>query len=245
MAERRATILLAPAAAGKTAHVLALARGLAGMSGTPRVVVASHLQVRSAWRRLAETGGALGVRVQTFDQLYADCLSAAGHAYTELSDPVQYRLIRVILEGLPLAHYRPLVNRPGFVQLLQQLIGELKAAMVWLEQLAAAVAGPGLGDEPRLSELALIYAAYQAHLQERHWADRAGLAWLAAQALAERTPDRGRDWPLLAVDGFDHLTPVQLEMVRILAGRVGQTVVTLTGPGPRPGPAAGVGPPPL
>ena len=70
-------IYLAPAAAGKTAHVLARARGVV--------------------RCLAEIGGAatcgaIGVRVLTFDRLYAEVLDAAGEIYVELSDPVQYRL---------------------------------------------------------------------------------------------------------------------------------------------------------
>jgi ATP-dependent helicase/nuclease subunit A len=38
------------------------------------------------------------VRLLTFDRLYADCLLAAGEVYTELSEPVQYRLIRAIFD---------------------------------------------------------------------------------------------------------------------------------------------------
>jgi len=227
------SILIAPAAAGKTAYVLAAARSVArtwASTDTPRVVVATGLQVRAAWQRLAAAGGAFGVRLQTFDDLYADCLNAAGAVYTELSEPVQYRLIRVILETLPLAHYRPLVSRPGFVQLLQGLIGELKAGMIRPEELATAIAGPGLGNEPRLRELALVYAAYQAHLQAHRWTDRAGLGWLAVRALEVSAPELGRTWPLLAVDGFDNLTPLQLALLQTLSQRAHRTVVTLTGP---------------
>ena len=86
-----------------------------------------------------------------------------------------------------------------------------------------------LGDEPRLAELAQIYAAYQARLQAQGWADRAGLGWLAVEALEERAPDVGRDWPLVAVDGFDSFTPIQAALLKALAGRVGELVVTLTG----------------
>mgnify|MGYP000022350862 CR=1 FL=1 len=68
-----------------------------------------------------------------------------------------------------------------------------------------------------LGELAQIYAAYQARLQAQGWADRAGLGWLAVEALEERAPEVARDWPLLVVDGFDNFTSVQLAMLGVLA----------------------------
>lgn len=221
-------LYLAPAACGKTAYVLKRVRDTAyGLGATPRVVVPTHLQVRAWRRRLAEAGGAIGVRLLTFDRLYAECLNAAGEVYTELSEPVQYRLIRAIVDSLPLAHYAPLTDRPGFVQVLQELMGELKAARAWPEDFARAIVA--LGDEPRLRELAQVYAAYQDQLQAHSWADRAGLGWLAVEALGERAPDVARDWPLLVVDGFDNFTPVQLALLEALANRVGELIITLTG----------------
>ncbi len=219
---------LAPAAAGKTAYVLDLARDAArNLQATPRVVVPTHLQVRAWRRRLAEAGGSIGVRVVTFDRLYAECLNTAGEAYTELSEPVQYRLIRSVVDELALDHYVPLVGRPGFIQILERLIAELKAARIHPDDFARAV--DGMGGEPRLSELAQIYAAYQERLQIQGWADRAGLGWLAVEALEERAPRVACDWPLLVVDGFDSFTSVQLAVLKVLASRVGETILTLTG----------------
>jgi ATP-dependent helicase/DNAse subunit B len=221
-------LYVAPASTGKTAYVMELVRDAAQeLRSVPRVVVPTHVQARAWRRRLAEAGGAIGVRVLTFDQLYAECLGTAGEVYTELSEPVQHRLIRAIVDELPLAHYAPLTDRPGFVQVLKDLIGELKAARVWPDTFAQAVAA--LGDEPRLRELALVYAAYQERVQAQGWADRAGLAWLATEALEERAPDLARDWPLLVVDGFDNFTPVQLALLKVLASRVETLIVTLTG----------------
>ena len=221
-------LYLAPAATGKTAYAVDLVRDAArGLHATPRVLVPTHLQVRAWRRRLAEDGGAIGVRVLTFDRLYAECLSTAGEVYTELSDPVQYRLIRSVVDDLPLIHYAPLTDRPGFIQVLEDLIGELKAARIWPDTFTQGVAA--LGDEPRLRELALIYAAYQERLQAQGWADRAGLGWLAVEALEERAPDVTRDWPLLVVDGFDNFTPVQLALLGVLADRVENLIITLTG----------------
>ncbi len=222
---------LAPAAAGKTAFVLNLVRDrVQGMQAIPRVVVPTQLQVRAWRRRLAAAGGAIGVRVMTFDRLYAECLNAAGEAYTELSEPVQYRLIRSILDQVALEHYRPLVSYPGFVQSLQELFAELKAARVHPEAFTRAVRG--LGGEARLSELAQVYAAYQQRLQEQGWADRAGMGWLAVEALGQRAPAVGCDWPLLVVDGFDNFTPIQVALLKVLADRVERMDITLTGTTP-------------
>lgn len=221
-------LYLAPAASGKTAYVLERVREMAqGLLSIPRLVVPSRLQVRACRRRLAEAGGAIGVRVLTFDSLYAECLNAAGEVYTRLSEPVQYRLIRAVVDSLGLVYYQPLADRPGFIQVLQQLLGELKAARIWPDEFAHAVAA--LGDEPRLRELGQIYGAYQERLQAEGWADWAGMAWLAVEALEERALQVARDWPLLAVDGFDDFTEVQIALLQVLAGRVGELWITLTG----------------
>ncbi|HSR33389.1 MAG TPA: PD-(D/E)XK nuclease family protein [Anaerolineae bacterium] len=227
-------LYLAPASAGKTAHVLDRVRDAArDLRATPRVVVPTHLQARAWRRRLAQSGGAIGVRLLTFDGLYSECLNGAGEAYTELSEPVQYRLIRSVVDDLTLDHYAPLAARPGFVQVLEGLIGELKAARIYPDVLAEAVADlgdpHGEGAELRLRDLARIYAVYQARLQAQGWADRAGLGWLAVEALEERAQQVACDWPLLVVDGFDDFTPVQVALLVVLAGRVGETIITLTG----------------
>ena len=178
-------------------------------------------------RRLAEIGGAIGVRVLTFDRVYAEVLNAAGEIYTELSEPVQFRLMRAVVEDLALKHYASLTNRPGFAEVLQRLIGELKAARIYPEEFTRVVLA--MGNQARLAELAQIYDVYQARLQEQGWADRAGLAWLAVEALEQRAPQVACDWPLLAVDGFDNFTSVQVALLQALAPRVQEMVITLAG----------------
>ncbi len=220
-------LYVAETASGKSAYVLRLAVKMARAGHyTPRIVVPTRLQARALRHRLAQMGGALGVRVLTFDGLIAECLNAARAAYTELSDPVQYRLLRVIVDHLGLTYYAPLLDRPGFIRLLERLIHELKAGMISPAAFARAV--DAFGGGPRLRELAQIYAAYQARLQEQGWADRVGLGWLAVDAL-DAHPLIGRGWPLLAVDGFDDFTPVQRALLQRLAPRVERLVITLTG----------------
>lgn len=219
-------ILLAPATGGKTTHTINLARETAvSLQAEVRVCVPTGLQAR-AWRqRLATAGGAVGVHVLTFDRLVATCLNEAGEAYTELSEPVLYRLLRQIIDQLPLQHYAPLKTKPGFIQIVHQLIVELKSALIYPESFASAITQ--LGNAPRLQELADIYTAYQTQLQAQGWADRVGLHWLATEALSERSPDVGKNWPMLIVDGFDDFTPSQLALIHLLANRVEQCIITL------------------
>lgn len=221
-------VYLAPAAAGKTAYAVQLAQQRTQhLTTAVRVCVASQWQVRAWHERLAAAGGALGVYVFTFDKLITACLDEAGEVYTELSEPVRYRLLRTLVGRQPLTHFAPLRDKPGFIQALQQLINELKESRIQPPDLAAAVAQ--LGDEPRLHELAHLYEAYQQALWPQAWADLPGLNWLAVEALAWRAPRVGRNWPLLIVDGFDDFTPIQLALLGQLSGRVAEMIILLTG----------------
>jgi len=222
-----AILRVSPAATGKTTALVNRARALArDMSTRVRVVVPGYPQVR-AWRRLlAEHGGILGVHVFTFPQLYQQVLDAAGRVFMRLSSPIQYRLLQSIVDDIALDHYASLRNKPGFIYALLSEIAELKAGRIWPESLAVAVRD--LGAEPRLMELALIYTEYQNQLQEKNWVDRAGMGWLSAEAL-EGDAGLCHDWSVLYVDGFDDLTPVQVDVLNHLAQRIPEMVITLTG----------------
>lgn len=224
----KARLFVAPAGAGKTAHVLAEAREEAhGLTGSPYVLVASALQAQAFRRRLADAGGAIGVRVLTFEALYHTCLNSSGVVYTKMSEAVQHRVIRSVVRELPLVHYAPLTDRLGFVQVLREIIDQLKAARVDPASFAAAVRARA--DTVRLRELADIFVAYQARLQSEGWADEAGLGWLSVEALENDTSRLISDCSALLVDGFDDFTPVQLTLLALLARRLPRVVITLTG----------------
>ncbi len=227
MGTAHVSLYVAPAACGKTAYLIDLARELArDPAAAPRVIVPTRLQAR-AWReRLAQAGGALGVRIGTFDDVYREILRQAGIGITRLSDPVQVRLLRTVIDDLPLIHYGAIRRMPGFVRAVRDLIGELKAGGVFPEALQAAL--DSLDAPPRLTELAALYAAYQGRLQAAAWADDAGIGWLAAEALRDNAAVAA-GWTCVMVDGFDDLTSVQRQVLVQLAPRIGRMVITLTG----------------
>jgi ATP-dependent helicase/nuclease subunit B len=223
------SILLAPAGYGKTHHCIARIQEVRAEAPLVPiwVLLPNHAQVVAFRRRLAEADGALGVQLGTFYTFYAEVLAQAGQPIPRLLDPVQHRLLRAIVDRLcaedRLHHYAPLRDKPGFVRLLRALVQELKRARIHRDDFAAVADG-----EERLTELAAIYAEYQDWLVQINWMDAEGQGWLAALAL-EDDPDLGRDLRLLIVDGFDEFNPTQLEVLRLLADRAAETIVTLTG----------------
>ncbi|MFB0533996.1 MAG: PD-(D/E)XK nuclease family protein [Anaerolineae bacterium] len=224
------SVLLAPAGHGKTNYCIARIQEVraADPLAPTWVILPNQAQVAAFRRRLAEEGGALGVQLGTFYTFYGEILAQTGRPIPRLLDPVQHRLLRTIVDRLceegRLNHYAPLRDKPGFLRLLRALIRELKRARVRRDDFATAVADR----EERLTELAAIYAEYQDWLVQTGWMDAEGHGWLAALAL-ENDPDLGRDLRLLIVDGFDEFNPTQLEVLRLLADRAAETIVTLTG----------------
>jgi ATP-dependent helicase/DNAse subunit B len=230
-------LYLAPAGCGKTAYVIEQARAAAAqLQAMPRICVASPLQWWAVQRRIAEAGGAIGIHTVLFSDLYRELLLAAGESgegYTLLSDPVQYRLLRTLVRQLDLSYFARLVDRPGFIQVLQELIAEFKGARIDPAALARALPS----QNGRLAELVAIYAAYQERLQNERWADRPGMGWLALEAL-QLDPGLGARWQWLLFDGFDSFTVTQLDFLAALKDQVGDLLITLTGETDGPGRSA-------
>ncbi len=223
-------LIIAPANSGKT-HAC-LQRLQAALAAAPLAEVWALLPNRTQTgafrRRLAQQGGALGVRVSTFGDLYAEILAQAGQAIPVAATALVQRLVRASVDALAargeLQHYAGIQRRPGFTLALADFIVELKRFLVEPPQFAAVVGGYGR----RLEELAAIYGEYQQALIGLGWADEEGLGWLALQAL-KSNPALAAGWKLVVADGFDSFIPTQLETLRVLSQRVEAVVVTLSG----------------
>jgi ATP-dependent helicase/nuclease subunit B len=236
-------LLLAPAGHGKTQFVIEQIRFvLASEPLSPVIVIVPNsIQAAGFRQRLCASGGALGVDVHTFHTLYAELLTRAGQPIPLLTDPVRIRLLRSIVDDLcergrlpspdgrgvggeGIRYFAALRDKPGFIALLRNTIEELKRARITPDLFTASVKEMGA----RLEEIALIYSAYQVWLQKQNWADNEGRGWLAAIAL-ESKPALFADTRLLSVSGFDEFNPTQLKVLSLLANRVKETLITLTG----------------
>ena len=199
-----ARLLVAPAGYGKTRYAIDRIRAIKASEplAPTMVILPNQVRVAEFRDRLAASGGALGIDLATFHTLYAELLIRIGEPKARLTDPVQVRLLRVVVDRLcdegRIQHYAPLRGKPGFVAALRDTIEELKRARVQPDVFFSRVMGLG----PRLEELAAIYGAYQDWLLREEWVDAEGQGWLAALAL-ERHSDLGREIRLLVVNGFD------------------------------------------
>jgi len=188
-------------------------------------VLPDRMQVSTFRRRIAQAGGALGVSVGTFGDLFQEILARAGQPVAVTPEPARQRILRLALRQLEangeLPFYEPIVGKPGFLTAVGEAIAELKRARVSPQAV-------GELESPSMREIGRIYAEYQERLQPNAWTDREGLTDLAIEALNEH-PGLLADMPLIAVDGFDTFDAAQLEALAALAGQVERLVVALPG----------------
>ncbi|HHW88907.1 MAG TPA: hypothetical protein GX400_22180 [Chloroflexi bacterium] len=223
-------IVTAPPAGGKSAWCIDQARNAAQSGRTPLVVVATPRQAQQLRQRLAAAGGALGVQLFTFDELFTAILNLTGDTHTELPRAARQRLLRVAVDDLvaagALPFYAGLAARSGFTAALERLHFELSGANLGAGVFAAAL--QQLDAPPRLTELAALLTHYAALLTANGWTDRAGLGALALAAL-QRAP-RSLPWTPVIFDGFDSFTVVQREVIAALAAQLSDITVLLTCP---------------
>lgn len=222
-------LLLAPAVGGKTQSAIRHIRTVLATAplSTVWAIVPDRNQGASFQRRLA-IDGALGVRVGTFGDLYAEILAEAAQPFPVTPEPVLHRLVRAAIDEVAeqgrLVYYAPIQRRPGLANVLADLFAELKRSRTTAQQLSRATSGLG----PRLEELAALYEAYQSWLVRLNWSDHEGLGWLAVNAL-ETDSAVAKRLRLVVVDGFDSFNPTQVALLEALAARVGEMLLTLTG----------------
>ncbi|QPC81769.1 exodeoxyribonuclease V subunit gamma [Phototrophicus methaneseepsis] len=230
------TVLQAQVGAGKTA--LALRQLLAVMQAQsqrlPRIwVLLATKRQEFAFRErmlaeLATTDPIAFFNVEFFNfyELNNRLLNLAGEPPRKINEAARLGILRQVLAGLnqsqDLPFYGSIAHTAGFLRVVASLIDELKQNRVTPEQYSAAA------QAPKDHELAMIYAQYQALLQQGHLADREGESWLALESV-ERHVQLASDVDLLLIDGYDQFTPVQAMLVAALSQRVGQALITLTG----------------
>jgi len=221
------SIIIAPAGGGKTTWVINRSRELSmGLKESPQVVVPSRMQANIFRRRLADAGGAIGIQVNTFEEIAQNILDLAGVYQTRITEIAQTQIMGAILENCSLEYYAGIRAKPGLIQKVLELIRELKTGGIQPEIFEDAVKNTDGG--PRLSELASIYTAYQDKFQAEKWTDYAGELWLAAEML-EANPDLCSPWKTILIDGFDDLSPVQLRIIQVWEKQIPDLSITLTG----------------
>ena len=165
------------------------------------------------------------IELENFYQLSSRILHTANIPSFRINQSTQTGLLRSLLRELAengeLVLYTEIAHTPGFVQIVADLIRELKQNLV--DPKAFVDAAKTQKDH----ELAHIYSAYQNTLIQHDLVDIEGEGWLALATLQEQ-PDLLSNTRMLVVDGYDQFTPLQAALVAGLSQRIDETIVTLT-----------------
>ncbi len=229
----KVTVLAGPPGSGKTDRLLGRYRGVLA-AGRP----GAGLWLTPTWRAAAELrrrllgGGCAGCfspGVMTFEGFAEAVLEFSPEAVRPISRLMKRQLIRQLIrqqhgEGR-LKHFHSIAETNGLVDLVCELISELKRLEIWPEHFHRACDARGIGEKD--VELLEIYDAYQRCLRERQLYDAEGRFWSARDRL-----DQGQRRPferlrLVVADGFTDFTRTQHEILGILAGRVEELSITL------------------
>ena len=236
-APRRVVVVTGPAACGKTAAAMDLYRRYLDEAGRPRCLLLAPNAPAASYlrRRMLEASGSgvcVSPGVLTFAALAGRVLAAAGERARPISpfrrQLLLSRIVAELNEAGELSALGAVADTPGLVVTLDRAIAELKRAAVEPEDLARAV---GSARDKR-SDLVAVYRRYQQELHRAAGYDIEGQIWLAREHLRAAA---GRDEPLpglagveaIVADGFTDFTPTQLEILRLLSGRLERVVVTL------------------
>ena len=229
----RVIAIIGPARSGKTARMLARYR-----KALAERVPQSTLWLSPTWRAAAATRdrlmdgmpeGCLSPAVMTFDQFAEAVLKASAEPVRPLSRLAKRQLIRLLvdeeLQAGRIRHFLPIVRTGGFVDLVCELISELKRLDVWPDRFRDACRSRGMTAKD--AELWTLYDAYQQVLNEHHLYDAEGRFWSARRLLREGRRGPFERLRLVVVDGFTDFTPPQHEILQILGQWVTELVITL------------------
>ena len=189
-------------------------------------------QAAAAVRRQLLQGGltaCFSPGITTFNQLAREVLRAGGVRVGRLEPPMLRELLRRVVESAlereALEFYADAARRPGFVDLLAEHIRELKRREI--QPAALAKFRQPHTEASKHQELAAIYADYEQQLSAHRLADAESLLREACDALAAEACPAFRQLRLLVADAFTDFTSTQHRILKLLAQRAEQFIVTL------------------
>jgi len=167
----------------------------------------------------SQLGETMGVQLYQFYGLGNAVLDEAGIPIHEINDTAIRRLIKRILGEMKaegkLTTFSPVMEKPGFVEVVLDWLREMKSQGIFPEQYASYAHEGGNDQDRQLGEL---YTRYQTFMLGRNYSDADGLLWVTAEALENNSDLFRVDGPLFVI-GFDQFTPVQIRILQQLAER--------------------------
>jgi ATP-dependent helicase/nuclease subunit B len=228
-----ANLILGPARSGKSERALErYAQFLAEWQRDPRQPGAVWISpdfaaVGDTRDRLAERcpGAFLAPRILTFAALAEELIPWGKHWHDVVNTLEKLRIIEHVVNTLlaenRLRYFAAVAQTFGFHRQVSAAIADFKRRDVWPEDFKK------VARTDRDRDFALIYAAYQAHLQAHGLYDAEGRFWAAREMLQSKGTASPTRFGLVVVDGFADFTTAQHDLLRLLAERTDELLITL------------------
>jgi ATP-dependent helicase/nuclease subunit B len=227
-------VLIGPANSGKSGRVISrVAQAIVESRGYVHLIVPSSraAQMVSARLEAALAGSKVNAprqAITTFPKFYSTVLEKFNRKLTWLHLPDRDRLLRRVICDLAdsgrLGYFAETAAMPGFISAVAGLIDELWRGGASPETFSRMAQSRGEKDR----DLALIYESYAAELDSLNATDSEAAGFLALRALESSPAKVNFNFSLVAADGFDFYSPVQLQLLSQLAARDVETLATLT-----------------
>lgn len=231
----RVNLWIGPAGCGKTTDLLLNYRRqlLKAEYGSTLWLSPTHRSAADVRQRLLDStlAACFSPGVMTFER-FADAVVEAAESETHhLGGLLKRQLLRHIVDAAQarksLEHFGPIAHTRGFVDLVADLISELKRVEIWPEDLQRASGGKSV--RPKDREILSLYGEYQRLLTAHDLYDAEGRFWSARALIREgqRRPFEQLRW--VVVDGFTDFTRTQHEILALLATWVDEIHISLPG----------------
>jgi ATP-dependent helicase/nuclease subunit B len=234
-------VFIGPANSGKTERIVSLVAGAIRGGRRARLIVPSTSAANVLESRLASSLGDLGASapvqtITTFPGFYHSLLREQGRAPLILHPVERDRLLRSAVAGLAesgsLSYFNETADRPGLVSAIASFIDELWRSGTGPEEFARVAMRRGKKDK----DIAAIFHSYASELDSIGAVDSEGAGFAASELLRKKVEARRSTGQtsiedsntLVAVDGFDFYTPVQVLILKSLAASGGEVAVTLS-----------------
>lgn len=217
-------LLTGPARSGKTTQLVETYRAFLQQSAPGSGLwLAPTRRVAARVRGLLSSHSrtvCLAPQVMTFDQLAARILQAASTQVFPLNELMKRQIIGRLIQEAEKAgklHFFSRIARTnGLLDLICDLIRELKRLEIWPEHLEEACR-KRLGYRVKDEELVSIYLNYQEILLNHSLYDEEGMAWAARFQMRDGRLVPFENVKRIVVDGFVDFTRTQLEMLQVFS----------------------------
>ncbi|MBI3837644.1 MAG: exodeoxyribonuclease V subunit gamma [Planctomycetia bacterium] len=227
---RGTTVLAGPARCGKTQCLLDSYRQVLAdepfgaalwLGPTHRAVAVVRDQLLAG-----SFSGCFNPNCLTFDHFASRVLEASPLKSRSIGALIERqilrRLIGLALDERKLDYFAPIARTPGFLDLLERFVQEMKRLEIWPAELAASC---GRAEKDR--ELCSLYENYQRILTEHDLYDAQGRFWSARALLRDGQQKPFERLQHVVVDGFTDFTRTEHEILEILAARVTSLTISL------------------